>query len=66
MKPDCHISERLKGCCDACGAWPNRLHMPEDVHGWYCPECCPVCKPQAITQQPQPTETSADPAHQAA
>jgi hypothetical protein len=18
--------------------------MPEDLHGWYCPTCCPACK----------------------
>ena len=29
MRPNCHISERLKGSCDICGNWPNRLHMLE-------------------------------------
>jgi len=53
MRPNCHISERVKGCCDICGNWPNRLHMPEDLHGWYCAACCPACKPKAMPQQPE-------------
>jgi hypothetical protein len=47
MRPKCHISVRIKGCCDTCGNWPNHLHMPEDLHGWYCGHCCPACKAQA-------------------
>lgn len=69
MRPNCHISERVKGCCDVCGNWPNRLHMPEEMHGWYCAACCPACKAQPIAQpqpQPQPEEQPADPASQAA
>jgi hypothetical protein len=51
MRPNCHISERVKGCCDVCGNWPNRLHMPEELHGWYCAACCPACKADAVAQQ---------------
>ena len=46
MRPKCHVSVRIKGCCDTCGNWPNHLHMPEDLHGWYCGHCCPACKAQ--------------------
>jgi hypothetical protein len=51
----------VKGCCDICGNWPNRLHMPEEVHGWYCAQCCPVCKAQPVPQPPQ--ENRPEPAH---
>jgi hypothetical protein len=44
----CHISERLKGCCDTCGEWPAKLHMPEELHGWYCGDCCPACHPKLL------------------
>jgi hypothetical protein len=27
------------------------LHMPEDLHGWYCPSCCPACKTQPLATQ---------------
>jgi hypothetical protein len=67
MRPLCHISERVRGCCDICGNWPNRLHMPEDVHGWYCAKCCPVCKAQPVPQPaPASPEPPADQASQAA
>jgi hypothetical protein len=40
--------------------------MPEELHGWYCSNCCPACKAQPIAaQQPQP-EAVQDPASQAA
>jgi hypothetical protein len=52
MTPHCHISERLKASCDNCGAWPTRLHMPEEKHGWYCPRCCPVCNPRPVVVEP--------------
>ena len=60
MKPNCHISERLKGSCDVCETWPGRLHMPEDVHGWYCEKCCPVCNPKLASRprQAEPREQS--------
>jgi hypothetical protein len=51
MRPNCHISERVKGCCDICECWPNQLHMPEDLHGWYCPTCCPACKAQPAIEE---------------
>ncbi len=69
MRPNCHISERVKGCCDICGNWPNHLHMPEEVHGWYCAHCCPVCNAQPAAQpQPEnePREAEKDTAPQAA
>jgi hypothetical protein len=50
----CHLSKRVKGECDKCGIVPPQLHMPEDVHGWYCAACCPVCQPQ---RQTAPVET---------
>jgi hypothetical protein len=48
METTCHISERLKGCCDTCGEWPGKLHMPEELHGWYCADCCPACHPELL------------------
>jgi len=61
MRPNCHISERVKGCCDVCGNWPNRLHMPEEMHGWYCAACCPACKAQPFAQpQPQAQQPQSD------
>jgi hypothetical protein len=44
MKGVCHRSSRVKAECDRCGRVPVVLHMPEFVHGWYCPKCCPVCR----------------------
>ncbi len=66
MRPNCHISERVKGCCDICGNWPNRLHMPEEVHGWYCTHCCPVCNAQPAAHQPDAPESRDDSASRAA
>jgi len=73
VRPNCHISERVKGCCDLCGNWPNRLHMPEEMHGWYCSHCCPVCNAQPVAQppaeqpaSPEPQAPVKDPASQAA
>ncbi|MBV9506999.1 MAG: hypothetical protein JO323_18565 [Acidobacteriia bacterium] len=51
MRSTCHISTRVKGCCDICESWPEELHMPEDLHGWYCPACCPACKAQPTVQE---------------
>jgi hypothetical protein len=42
----CIQSRRLSATCDTCGAHPAVLHLPEEVHGWYCPRCCPVCHSQ--------------------
>jgi len=39
----CHVSKIAKGDCDACGQATDALHMPEELHGWYCAKCCPVC-----------------------
>lgn len=39
----CHISKTVSGECDACHRPVDHLHMPEEVHGWYCAHCCPVC-----------------------
>ena len=64
MKSDCHVSERLQACCDVCREWPERLHMPEEIHGWYCARCCPACKLRAQEQQAQPTHPDSE--HQAA
>jgi len=63
MRLNCHISVRVKGCCDTCGNWPNHLHMPEEMHGWYCGRCCPACKARAAELQrqgPQPQESAAE------
>jgi hypothetical protein len=58
MESNCHISERLKGCCDTCGEWPSKLHMPEELHGWYCTDCCPACHPELLRQvRVMPLET---------
>ncbi len=64
MRPNCHISERVRGCCDVCGNWPNRLHMPEELHGWYCAQCCPACNPKVV-RRPVAAEQQ-EPAQQAA
>jgi len=61
MTANCHISERLKGSCDICGRWPDRLHLPEELHGWYCPNCCPACKPKPATRQPDNQRPEAPP-----
>jgi hypothetical protein len=39
----CHISKKVQGECDKCGKSVEHLHMPEELHGWYCAACCPVC-----------------------
>jgi hypothetical protein len=39
----CHISKKVTGECDECHRTTDQLHMPEEVHGWYCSHCCPVC-----------------------
>jgi hypothetical protein len=61
MRPNCHISVRIKGCCDTCGNWPSQLHMPEELHGWYCGHCCPACKaqPAAPSAPEAPTRSEA-------
>ena len=45
MAPQCHIS-KVKGQCDRCGKTSDNLHMPEEIHGWYCAQCCPLCRAQ--------------------
>ncbi len=64
MKSDCHLSRRLQACCDNCREWPDRLHMPEEFHGWYCERCCPACKLKAEGKEETPPRTG--PEHQAA
>lgn len=44
----CHISKLVKGECDTCGQTTEHLHMPEEVHGWYCAKCCPVCNEEQL------------------
>jgi len=46
MQNLCHISKNVKGECDTCGRTVEHLHMPEEIHGWYCAACCPVCRGQ--------------------
>jgi hypothetical protein len=24
--------------------------MPEELHGWYCTDCCPACNPKVAAQ----------------
>lgn len=48
----CHLSKKVRGECDKCGIVPSQLHMPENVHGWYCASCCPVCRVQRQTVEP--------------
>lgn len=43
MRIECRQTGKVRGCCDGCGVWPELLHLPEKVHGWYCGRCCPVC-----------------------
>jgi hypothetical protein len=64
MKDNCHISERVKGCCDICGDWPSLLHMPEELHGWFCSNCCPACNPKTALKKTQAAQQ--EPAHRAA
>ena len=49
----CHLSKKVRGECDTCGIVPPQLHMPEEIHGWYCASCCPVCRTMR-----QPVETA--------
>lgn len=62
----CHISVRVKAECDRCGEIPAELHMPEHVHGWYCPQCCPVChsavQPRAPDARAEKREDQVSPA----
>jgi hypothetical protein len=44
----CHISKKVTGECDECHRTTDQLHMPEEVHGWYCAHCCPVCHEQQV------------------
>lgn len=46
MSPLCHLSKTIRGTCDKCGNVAEVLHMPEEIHGWYCERCCPVCSCQ--------------------
>jgi hypothetical protein len=43
MTRPCHISKIARGECDICRCSTDALHMPEELHGWYCAKCCPVC-----------------------
>ena len=54
---ECHISKKLRAECDTCGIVPVVLHMPEHVHGWYCDDCCPVCRSK---NQPVPGAVAQD------
>ncbi len=49
----CHISKSVKGECDTCGKTVDHLHMPEELHGWYCEACCPVCSEERLRLQRQ-------------
>lgn len=44
----CHLARFVCGQCDACGAWPEQLHIPTKKHGWFCVRCCPVCQQRAV------------------
>jgi hypothetical protein len=43
MNSLCHVSTKVKGECDVCHRTGQALHMPEEVHGFYCAQCCPIC-----------------------
>ncbi len=43
MEQRCHQSKKVHGTCDVCGRDVEVLHMPEEIHGFYCEKCCPVC-----------------------
>jgi hypothetical protein len=40
--------------------------MPEDLHGWYCPECCPACKVQPFVAKEHLMESREQTVDQAA
>jgi len=42
MRLHCHQST-VRGECDRCGRTTQALHMSEEIHGWYCANCCPIC-----------------------
>jgi hypothetical protein len=44
----CHVSKKVTGECDGCGRTTDQLHMPEELHGWFCARCCPVCHEQQV------------------
>ncbi len=52
MTPECRISKHVYGECDHCKTWTERLHMPEEMNGWYCSQCCPVCLNKEAQKSP--------------
>ncbi len=40
---NCATSFRIVGACDVCGAIARPIHMPLEIHGFYCAIHCPVC-----------------------
>ena len=35
---------QIVGECDKCGRVTSALHLPGELHGFYCRGCCPACK----------------------
>ena len=50
---NCATSFRIVGTCDVCGYVARPIHMPLEIHGFYCADHCPVCAAiaQAVTAQ---------------
>jgi hypothetical protein len=53
-KPDTKRRGGRRGCfrtrwvsapCGKCGAYPQIVHSPTTLAGFYCGSCCPVCQP---------------------
>ena len=44
---ECQQSATSPHRCSTCGCYPVLVHIPTGYTGWYCPKCCPVCKPAA-------------------
>ncbi len=43
---NCATSFRIVGTCDVCGFVAKPIHMPLEIHGFYCSAHCPVCAGQ--------------------
>ena len=39
----CVQSATVKGPCQQCGGYAEKMHTPIFARGTYCPKCCPVC-----------------------
>jgi hypothetical protein len=44
----CYLSAISPHRCSTCGSYPVLVHVPTLYTGfYYCPKCCPTCKPKS-------------------